>query len=354
MIVITFLGTVSGVPSLQRNHPAIALEYFTDYRDVLLFDCGEGTQKQLMRAGISFMQINKIFITHWHADHFAGLIPLIQTMNLEKRNNLLTIYAPEAERFVSDILDLGYFGLRFPVKAVSVPFEGSEISVVDETEDYRVLSVPVYHSVPTVAFFFEEKEKWNIDEEKLEKFGVKRGPWLKKLKKYGVIEWKGKKVSIEDVGFVKKGLKVVYTGDTKPCENVVKISKDADVLIHDGTFLEEDVGSKAHADIKEAAKLAKKANVKQLILTHISRRYTDIKELEEVAKKEFYESQVKELKSDLGNSVVVLNIKESISQRFFKSFSKFFTKFSFSSNFFLRVTILSTSKGSTLFKTANS
>ena len=292
MIIITFLGTVSGIPSLKRNHPAIALEYFTDYRDVLLFDCGEGTQKQLMKSGISFMQISKIFITHWHADHFAGLIPLIQTMNLENRKNPLTIYGPEAERFVSDIIDLGYFGLRFPVRAVNVPFEGSEISLVDKTEDYKVTSIPVLHSVPTVAFCFQEKDKWNIDEDKLKKFGIKRGPWLKKLKKTGKLEWKGKRVKIEDVGYVKKGLKVVYSGDTKPCKNIVKISKNADLLIHDGTFLEEDVGGAAHADVKEAAKLAKKAKVKQLILTHISRRYTDLKELEDEARKVFKNSKV--------------------------------------------------------------
>ena len=283
---------MSGIPSLRRNHSAIALEYFTDYRDVLLFDCGEGTQKQLMKSGISFMQINKIFISHWHADHFAGLIPLIQTMNLENRKKQLTIYGPEAEKFVSDIVDLGYFGLRFPVKAINVPFEGSEISLVHETEDYEILSIPVYHSVPTVAFCLKEKDKWNIDEDKLRKLGIKRGPWLKKLKKTGKLEYKDKKVKIQDVGYVKEGLKVVYSGDTRPCKNIVKISKNADLLIHDGTFLEEDVGSKAHADVKEAAKLAKRAKVKQLILTHISRRYTDIKELEEEAKKVFKNSKV--------------------------------------------------------------
>jgi ribonuclease Z len=292
MIIVTFLGTVSGIPSIKRNHPAIALEYFSDYRDVLLFDCGEGTQKQLMKSGISFMQINKIFISHWHADHFAGLIPMIQTMNLEKRSTPLKIYGPEAEKFVSDILDLGYFGLRFPVEAHEVPFEGEDITIVDETEDYIITSIPVYHSVPTVAFCFQEKDKWNIDENKLKKLSIKRGPWLKNLKKTGEIEWKGKKIKLEDVSNVKKGLKVVYSGDTKPCNNVVKISKNVDLLIHDGTFLEEDVGSKAHADVKEAARLAKKAKVKELILTHISRRYTDIEELEKEAKKIFKNSKV--------------------------------------------------------------
>jgi ribonuclease Z len=274
MIIITFLGTVSGIPSRERNHPAIALEYFYYKRDVLLFDCGEGTQKQLMKAGISFMDINKIFITHWHADHFAGLIPLLQTMNLEKRKTELTIFGPEASRFVQGILNLGYFGVRFPVKAVDVPFEGKEITKVYETKVYEVFSIPVLHTVPSVAFAFKEKDVWRIDENKLKELRLKRGKWLKELKEKGEVIYNGKKIKIEDVASLQKGLKVVYSGDTKPCENLIELAKDADLLIHDATFLEEDEDmQKYHSSVKDAAKIAKKANVKKLILTHISRRY---------------------------------------------------------------------------------
>jgi len=287
MLTITFLGTVSGIPSLTRNHSAIVLEHFTANRGVFLFDCGEGTQKQLMKSDVSFMAIDKIFITHWHADHFAGLIPMIQTMNLEHREKPLTIYGPEAERFVSNIMDLGYFGLRFPVKAVNVPFEGSEITKIDEGEGYEILSIPVHHTVPTVGYCFKEKDKWNIHDERLDELGIKRGPWLKNLKKEGKLKWKGKLIKIEDIGYVKPGLRVVYTGDTVPCDNILKISKGVDLLIHDGTFLEDDVGSKAHADVKGAARLAKKAGVKKLVLTHISRRYTNTKELEDQAREIF-------------------------------------------------------------------
>jgi len=274
MIIVTFLGTVSGIPSRERNHPAIALEYFYYKRDVLLFDCGEGTQKQLMKTGISFMDINKIFITHWHADHFAGLIPLLQTMNLEKRKTELTIFGPEASRFVQGILNLGYFGVRFPVKAVDVPFEGKEIIKVYETKVYEVLSIPVLHTVPSVAFAFKEKDVWRIDENKLKELGLKRGKWLKELKEKREAVYNGKKIRIEDVATLQKGLKVVYSGDTKPCENLIELAKDADLLIHDATFLEEDEDmQKYHSSVKDAAKIAKKANVKKLILTHISRRY---------------------------------------------------------------------------------
>ncbi len=291
MIEITFLGTVSGIPSKQRSHAAIALEYFGEQKYSLLFDCGEGTQLQLMKSGISFMDIDKIFISHWHADHFSGLIPLIQTMNLEKRVKELKIFAPEAEKFVSDIIDLGYFGLRFPVTAINVQFEGEEISLIDETEEYQLFSIPVLHTVPSVAYCFKEKDRWSIDVSKLKKLGLKRGFWLKILKKTGKAEYKGKKVRIEEVANLKPGLKVVYSGDTKPCKNMVKISEGADLLIHDGTFLEEEEG-RAHADVKQAAKIAKKAKVKQLILTHISRRYTSAKELEEEARKVFPNAKV--------------------------------------------------------------
>jgi len=291
MIEITFLGTVSGIPSKERNHPAIVLEYYGKKKDTLLFDCGEGTQKQLMLSGISFMDIDRIFITHWHADHFAGLIGLIQTMSLEGRKRKLKIFGPEAEKFVSNIVDLGYFGLRFPVEAINVRFEGNEMSLIEEEEEWQVFSIPVLHTVPSVAYCFKEKDKWSIDPKKLKELKLKRGRWLEKLKEAKVWKYKGKEIKIEDVANLKKGLKVVYSGDTLPCENILKISDSADLLIHDATFLEEEEG-KAHADVKQAAKIARSANVKQLILTHISRRYQVPEELEREAKKIFPNTKV--------------------------------------------------------------
>jgi ribonuclease Z len=291
MIEITFLGTVSGIPSKERNHPAIVLEYFGKEKDTLLFDCGEGTQKQLMLSGISFMDVDRIFITHWHADHFAGLIGLIQTMSLEKRKKKLKIFGPEAEKFVSNIVDLGYFGLRFPLEAINVPFEGSEITLLEEEKDWQVFSIPVLHTVPAVAYCFKEKDRWSIDTKKLKELGLKQGKWLEKLKKFGAWNYKGREVKVEEVAKLKKGLKIVYSGDTLPCENILKISDGADLLIHDATFLEEEEG-KAHADVKQAARIAKSANVKQLILTHISRRYQVPAELEKEAKKIFPNTKV--------------------------------------------------------------
>jgi len=287
MIEIVFLGTGSGVPTPVRNHAAIWLRY---EGDSMLFDCGEGTQRQIFKARLNFMKIDRIFITHWHADHWAGLISLLLTMNLENRRRPLHVYGPEADRFVSDILDLGYWGTKFKVVATPVPYEGDEITTLVRTNDFSVTTIPVEHSVPAVAYCLKEHDTRNVDIKKASKlYGLKQGPMVGKLKEKGKIILKGKEITLDDVSILKKGKKVVYSGDTRSCENVIKLAQDADVLIHDTTFAEE-MEDRMHTGAKEAAQIAKKACAKQLILTHFSRRYTDLSELEKEAKKVFRNS----------------------------------------------------------------
>ncbi len=288
---IVFLGTGSGIPSRERNHPAILLKYEGSQ---LLWDCGEGAQRQLAIAGESFMKINGVFITHWHADHFAGLIGLIQSMNLESRREPLTIYGPEADLFVSDILELGHWGVGFEVKPKELNFDGNEIETVVKSGDFTVFSIPVSHTVPAVAYCFKENDRVNVDLKKASVFGLKEGPIIGKLKDDGYVVYKSNKVKLEDVSTKKTGRKVVYSGDTMPCDNVVKISEDADVLIHDSTFLEDVMNGekrrKSHSSVNDVAEIAKRANVKKLILTHFSRRYRSLKEFENEAKKIFPET----------------------------------------------------------------
>ena len=287
MLEIVFLGTGSGVPTAQRNHASIWLRH---EGDSMLWDCGEGTQRQIFMAGLNFMKLDKIFITHWHADHWAGLIGLLLTMNLEERRKPLHVYGPEADRFVADILDLGYWGTRFPVIPQNVPYEGDDITTVMKTKDFEVTSIPVEHSVPAVAYCLREHDTHNIDIKKAEKLhGLKEGPLVGKLKRAGEITLNGKKISLADVSVLKKGVKIVYSGDTRSCDNMIKIAQGADILIHDTTFTEE-IEDRMHTGAKEAALLAKQAGVKKLIMTHFSRRYTDVSELEKEARKTFPES----------------------------------------------------------------
>jgi len=287
MLELTFLGTGTGVPTPYRNHSAI---YLRHEDQCFLWDCGEGTQRQIFTAKLNFMKIDRIFISHWHADHWAGLIGLIQTMNLEKRKQPLEIYAPEAERFVGDLLDMAYWGPRFEIKPINIQFQKPEISVLVKGQDFTISSIPVKHSIPAVAFCYQEEDRWNVDLKKATKlYGLKQGPLVGKLKEKREIELKGKKITLEEVGILKKGIKLVYSGDTKPTENILKLAKDVDLLIHESTFGDEfeDYEDRYHTKSADAADLAKKSDAKKLILTHFSRRYQDVRPLLEEAKKIF-------------------------------------------------------------------
>jgi len=290
MFEVVFLGTGSGIPSRRRNHASIWIRH---EGECLLWDCGEGTQRQLLHANLNFMKIDRIFITHWHADHWAGLIGLIQTMNMEKRKKTLYIYAPEAERFVSDLLDMDYWGPKFRIMPVDVPTEGRDITKLYETAEFTVRSTPVKHTVPAVAYSIQEKDRWNVDLEKAKPFGLKQGPLVGKLKEQGKVTVKGVEVTIEEVGILKKGTKVTYSGDTKPCVTLLALAKDSDLLIHDATFAEEDE-NKMHTGASEAAEVAKQATVKMLALTHFSRRYLDMRPIEKEAKAIFPNTKLAE------------------------------------------------------------
>lgn len=278
-IEVTFLGTTAGVPTPHRNQASIYVRYQSENEHCFLFDCGEGTQRQIFASGLNFMRLSDIFITHWHADHFAGLLGLMETMNLEKRTRPLSIYGPEADRFVENLLDLGYASKKYDVVAHPVPFEGTEISTLLETDEFRICSTPARHGIPAVAYGFFEKDRIKIDKSKAKQLGLpEKGPIFKKLKETGEAEWHGQRINLEDIAMIEKGKKFVYSGDTMPCKNVIRLSEGADVLAHDSTFFEE-IDAK-HANVDEVIKLADEAKVKQLILTHISRRYQleDLKE----------------------------------------------------------------------------
>ncbi|MCD6478036.1 MAG: ribonuclease Z [Candidatus Aenigmarchaeota archaeon] len=295
-INIVFLGSGSSIPTPERNHPGIFIEY---EGDKFLWDCGEGTQRQMMIAGLKLMKIKKIFITHWHADHFAGIIGLIETFNLSGRAEPLEVYGPEASRFIDAFSELSYWDFGFEIKTFDVNYEENKISTIFENDKYKILSVPVKHSIPAVAYCFQEKDRWNLSRAKLRKYGIEPGPILDVLKRNGKIKINRKTIRLEDVATMTRGKKIVYSGDTSPCKNIVKLSKEADLLIHDATFLEEDVESrkkaylkKNHTSVRKAAEIAKKAGVKKLILTHFSRRYNNVNKLKKIAQRVFKNTDV--------------------------------------------------------------
>lgn len=282
-IEVTFLGTTAGVPTKDRGHPAVHIKYRSEQEYNCLFDCGEGTQRQILFTDVNFMRIDDIFITHWHADHFAGILGLLETMNLEGRTKPLNIYGPEAQRFVDIIEELGYSSKKYEVVAHDAWFEGTAPQIVLDKDEFQVLAVPVKHSIPAVAYAFAEKDRIKIDKVKAASLGLPpKGPVYKDIKEKGHAVFKGEKIRLDELSTIEKGKKVVYSGDTMPCKNMMIISQGADLLIHDSTFFEDSAEDNyRHSNFDEVINISKKAGVKQLILTHISRRYQNAQELKD-------------------------------------------------------------------------
>lgn len=273
MLRILFLGTGGSLPTRNRNPSAIMVNR---EGELLLFDCGEGTQQQMMRAKTGMKALTSIFVTHFHADHMLGVPGLIQTMSFLGRTEPLQIYGPQGvKEFVNVFIGLGYYKLRFEVEAV-------ELSPGDtvKRDGYCILAIGTDHSVPSLGYALtEEPRRGRFDREKAIALGVPPGPLFSKLHNGGDVEVNGQLIRSADVvGQKRAGRKIVYTGDTRPCESILLASRNADVLIHDSTLAsdqEEWAKESKHSTAFEAATLAKEAGVARLVLTHISSRYTD-------------------------------------------------------------------------------
>jgi len=276
MLRVIFLGTGGTLPTPDRNPSAI---FINREGEMMLFDCGEGTQRQMMRAKTG-MKLGSIFITHFHADHFLGIPGLIQTMSFNGREEPLDIYGPVWTRqFVNLLIQLGYYKLGFVINAHELE-DGDTI----DKGDYSIKAVGSDHGIPSLGYVLEEKKRvGRFNREKAIELGVPVGRLFSKLQNGEPVIINGKTIlPSQVVGESRPGRKIVYSGDTRPCKNIEKESAGADLLIHDSTLAEElkDWALETkHSTSKEAAQLAKNAMVKQLILTHISSRYSEKREL---------------------------------------------------------------------------
>lgn len=286
---LTFLGTSSAVPSKYRNHASIALKAFGE---VILFDCGEGTQRQLANVKISPMKIDKIFISHLHGDHILGLPGLIQSMGFRGRVEPLHVYGPKGIGQLNESMEnFGYFTIDFPIEIHEL-VEGKII----ENDEYIIECVKTEHSVYNLSYSVYEKKKPRFLREKAIELGVKPGPDFGKLHNGLEVKIGDKTVKPEEVlGEERHGVKIVYSGDTKPCEAMIELAKEATVLIHESTYKTQDeikATNNFHSTSKQAAMIAKEANVEKLILTHISTRYTNIDDLKKEAVEIFENTEV--------------------------------------------------------------
>ncbi|MFQ6077502.1 MAG: ribonuclease Z [Candidatus Bathyarchaeia archaeon] len=282
---VTFLGTAGSIPTKRRNPPAIAIRRKSG---LILFDCGEGTQRQMFMADIGLSRGMKIFITHIHSDHIMGLPGLFQTMSLLNREHPLHVFGPEGIRdFMESVKRTARFELTYPLEIREVG-EG----VACREEEYRIYAVWADHIVPSLAYALIENERpGRFHPERALDLGVPEGPLWSRLQH-------GERVTLADgrvvlpelvVGPPRPGRKIVYSGDTRPCKAVLELARGADLLIHESTYDDElaDKAQNGHSTPSQAAWVAREAGVKRLILTHISARYTDTAVLLEQARRVF-------------------------------------------------------------------
>ncbi|KAB1192747.1 ribonuclease Z [Haloferax sp. MBLA0076] len=268
----TFLGTGGAVPTTARAPSAFLVNRDGER---LLFDCGEGTQRQMMRFGTGF-GIGHLFVTHLHGDHILGIPGLIQTLDFNEREGPLAIHGPPgSKRHLEKLVHAGGYQPGFHVSVHEV----QPGNVAYSADEYDVRAFETEHRTSSVGYVLVEDDRpGRFDREKAEELGVPVGPAFGRLHS-------GEDVELEDgtvvrseqvVGDPRPGRKVVYTGDTRPLDTTVEVAEDADLLVHDATFTDEEsdrAKSTAHSTAREAARVARDANVRRFALTHISARY---------------------------------------------------------------------------------
>ncbi|MFW5977800.1 MAG: ribonuclease Z [Halohasta sp.] len=285
---VTFLGTSGAVPTTDRAPSAI---FINREGDGLLFDCGEGTQRQMMRFGTGF-DVTAIFVTHLHGDHILGIPGLVQSLSFNGREAPLTIYTPQGTGHeIETLLTVGDYSPAFPIEIVEV----SAGDVAHEADDYAVRAFGTHHQTNAVGYaLIEDDRAGRFDREKAEEeLGIPPGPAYGRLHAGEAVELDdGRVIEPEDVvGDPRPGRKVVYTGDTRPVDATVEISDNADLLIHDATFAADNAErarKTAHTTGREAGEIAARARAERLALTHVSSRYAaDSSSIEQEAASEF-------------------------------------------------------------------
>ena len=268
-----YLGTSAAAPTVERSLTCICL---VRENEVLMFDAGEGAQIAYLKANLPWNKKMKIFVTHLHGDHCLGILGLLQTMSLQKRTESVEIYGPAGiEEFITANIKVLNFGLPFPV-FITIVEEGN---VVNE-KNYQIRCCEAQHGIPAFSYCFEENERSGVFyPDKAKELGIPEGKLWQELQNGNSIEVDGKKIDSSQVtGEKRAGKKIGISGDTRPTEKLGEFFRNSDYLSFDCTFsfdLKDRAIETNHSTAKEAAELARKANVKNLILTHFSARYSD-------------------------------------------------------------------------------
>lgn len=272
MLSVTFLGTAAACPTVERNVSAIAIQR---EGETWLFDCGEGTQRQMMRYGVGF-SFREIFLTHYHSDHVLGVTGLLRTLGLMDRAEPVRIYGPRpAERIIGGLVSVGIERHKFPIEIVELT-PGDRLA----RQEYDLVVFETEHRADTIGFaMLEHTRLGRFNPDRARELGIPEGPLWGRIHRGQDVELPdGRRVSAQElVGPPRPGRKLVYAGDTRPCASVIEAAHGADLLIHEATFGEEErdrAEETGHSTAQQAAHVAREARVRRLVLTHVSARYS--------------------------------------------------------------------------------
>ena len=272
MLSVTFLGTGAATPTIDRNVASLSVQR---EGEMILFDCGEGTQRQMMRYGVGF-SFTEVFFTHYHADHMLGITGLLRTMGLQDRTAPVTLYGPKgAGRVLNAAVNLGIERNKFPIEVVELR-AGDRLS----RGEYDIVVFETDHRADTVGYALAEHVRLGrFNPERALELGVPEGPLWGRLHKGETVTLDGgRTVAPADlVGRPRRGRTLVYSGDTRPSLLVMEAARGADLLVHEATFGSDEAErarETGHSTAAEAARVAADAGVRRLALTHISPRYT--------------------------------------------------------------------------------
>lgn len=285
---LVFLGTGSMVPTKERNVTAHLIEFRGEY---ILVDCGEGTQRQMNLAGYPRTKIRKILITHWHGDHVAGLIGLIQTLGAVPEPQPCTIYGPVGtRRYMEHVLGSCSFDQRVPLEIIEIKAPQEGVVEFFRDEHYKLEAAAMDHGIPCLGYSFVELDTRRMHLEKAKELGLKEGPLMGRIQRGESVEIGGKTVSPDDVSYLKRGKKVTFILDTQLNANCIPLARAADILVCESTYkeeLKEKSEDHKHLTTKDACQIASHADVERLIITHFSQRYKTTHELLDDAKNYF-------------------------------------------------------------------
>ena len=289
MFKVTILGSSGSAPTKDRGLSSVAV---SREGSIYLFDCGEGTQRQMLKYGLNISKVKAIFITHMHGDHVIGVAGLVRTLSLYKRSEPLSIFVPKGyESAAESLLKFDSAIMTYEIKVVGV-----KSGIVYRGDGIEVRAFKLVHSIPTYGYSFIEEGKLHFVKGKADALGIK-GKKFGEIQKKGKIKIDGKLIKLSEITYPEKEKKFTYASDTRPAASTVIAARNAELLVHEATYcadLERLARERKHSTAAEAAQVAKNAKVKKLVLTHISARYRNASQIRSEAAKVFRNVEVAE------------------------------------------------------------